>query len=154
MISDNTNNIVDNNSDLILPSVPENNNTQVETSVITNNDVVVNPLLSDNSLPVLELPENHPTNDNLNVNVINDSSLGENVSNFVEDATSPTAQKELDLSSEKEEFLKYCSEFFDKIIEKIEIIKNIQTEITNIYKIVYNEVARDSSRVLDYLVCA
>ena len=133
LIDNNVNNVIDDSKDLVISSVSENNNLKVETPVIPNNDVAVNPLLNDNSLPALDsvevqtandnsLPasdsvEVQTSNDNLNTNLINDLPLDENVSTL--NNVTMSARLDDDLSSEKEEFLKFCGEFFDKMIEKI-----------------------------------
>lgn len=117
LVDNNVNNVIDGSKDLVISSVSENDNLKVETPVIPNNDVAVNPLLNDNSLPASDSVEVQTSNDNLNTNLINDLPLDENVSTL--NNVTMSTRLDDDLSSEKEEFLKFCGEFFDKMIEKI-----------------------------------
>ncbi len=126
-IQDNLNSPVVTNENPILneekiienPLVSDSSNLNSVQSIPSSDVPVANSLLNDNSLPVLELPKEQATNDVSKPEIDNIAQSEPSISNSNISNVEMSNNTKDDFSDEKEEFLKFWSEFFDKMIEKI-----------------------------------
>ena len=98
----------------------------IQDNVSEKEDVVANPLVNDVVLPTLDLPvvdSGDNKSENLNETPVLEEAIDQSV-NLSADNVTPIVDASLEkvgsnFEFEKEEFLNYCSEFFDKMVEKI-----------------------------------